>query len=474
MQDLQTLEDQIVRATHELLVDPDWSENLNLCDLVNRIPDLGDEVSKRVLKRLTNKKTKVCLLSLTLLETLVKNCPTIHKYVGTREYMTALIKSLPKKIRDPQKKGVFSGGAINDVSELERIDRTLLLIQSWAKAFSKSQSYPIFREVYEELLDKGIRFPEPEKDELAPVFTPAAKAPTPKESVKKVVPSEAVKERAAEAFRDADCRAAAESAKVLEEMVTASEAGTDLVRSDLVQTLVANARALQARIMTRLNGPVSETVLAEILAANDVVNGALNYFQGVATGTMSRKKPEAPKSDKSEEKKKHKHKEKPQTISGPPTANVLDFDFSGKTTEADTPKKKDSDERPRREHSEHKDRSHKNKDKNTVPKLSPPDSPFALAPPSEGQHGHRVKSPEKNRPSSPPSSRPANSGGMNLFDFDPLSIPSPSPVAAKPTPTAAPAGDVDEFMMLALRGKDETPKKKPVDDLDDFAKLAFR
>jgi len=373
---------------------------------------------------------------------------------------------------------VFSGGAINDVSELERIDRTLLLIQSWARAFSKSQSYPIFREVYEELLDKGVKFPEPEKDELAPVFTPAVKAPTPRESTKKATASEPVKERAAEAFKDPDCRAAAESAKVLEEMVTASEVGSDIVRSDLIQTLVANSRALQARIMTRLNGPVSETVLADILAANDVVNAALNYFQGVATGTVARKQPESVKSDKSEEKKKHKekHKDKPQTISGPPTANVLDFDFSGKPSDSDGSRKKDPEVSPKKEHGEHKDKhahkhSHKEK-QNAVPKISPPDSPFALNPPAEGNHGHRIKSPDKARPNSPPSNRPSNAGGgMNLFDFDPLSIPSPSPVAAKST--AAPAGDFDEFMMLALRGKEE-PKKKPVDDLDEFSKLALR
>jgi len=385
--------------------------------------------------------------------------------------MTAFVKTLPKKIRDPQKKGVFGGGAINDVSELERIDRTLLLVQSWAKAFSKSQSYPIFREVYEELLDKGIKFPEPEKDELAPVFTPAAKAPTPRESTKKPISSaEPTKERAADAFKDADCRAAIESAKVLEEMVTASEVGSDLVRSDLVQTLVANSRALQARIMTRLNGTVSESLLAEILGANDVVNGALNYFQGVATGTLARKQPEPVKSDKSEEKKKHKekHKEKPQAISAPPTANLLDFDFSGKP-ESDASKKKEPDERGPKEHSEDK-QSHKSQKskQNAVPKISPPHSPFALSPPEEGQHGHRMKSPDKQRPSPSPSSQPVNPGTMNLFDFDPLSIPSPSPVT-KPTPAA----DFDEFMMLALRGKEE-PKKKPVDGLDDFAKLASR
>jgi len=412
----------------------------------------------------------------------MKNCPTIHKFVGNREYMTAFVKTLPKKIRDPQKKGVFSGGAINDVSELERIDRTLLLIQSWAKAFSKSQSYPIFRELYEELLDKGVKFPEPEKDELAPVFTPAAKAPTPKESTKKSSEGS----RVADGFKDPDCRAAAESALVLEQMVTASDAGNDSLRGDLVQTLVANARALQARIMTRLNSPVSESVLADILAANDVVNNALNYFQGVASGTMARKQPESVKSDKSEEKKKHKESKnrehKPPAISGPPASNTLEFDFSGKSSESDSSKKdsKPSDSespKAKKDHKEHKEKHrHKHdhgKDKGAIPKISPPDSPFSLAPPEEGQHGHRVKSPDKARPTSPPASVRSNAGSsVNLFDFDPLSIPSPSPAAAAAKPAPA-GGDFDEFMMLALRGKEE-PKKKPADSLDEFEKLAFR
>ena len=61
---------------------------------------------------------------------------------------------------------------MGDMNASERVDRTLLLIEQWGKAFAKSRSFPVFKEVYDELLGKGVKFPEPLKDELAPVFTP--------------------------------------------------------------------------------------------------------------------------------------------------------------------------------------------------------------------------------------------------------------------------------------------------------------
>ena len=59
------------------------------------------------------------------------------------------------QVRDPQKKSMFKVADTADVSALERVDRTLLLIQTWGKAFAASKSYPAFRECYNSLVSKG-------------------------------------------------------------------------------------------------------------------------------------------------------------------------------------------------------------------------------------------------------------------------------------------------------------------------------
>ena len=57
----------------------------------------------------------------------------------------------------------------------KRWNQFQVLIQAWGKAFANSKSFPIFAQVYQKLLQDGVVFPQPDKDETAPVFTPVAK-----------------------------------------------------------------------------------------------------------------------------------------------------------------------------------------------------------------------------------------------------------------------------------------------------------
>lgn len=147
---------------------------------------------KTLKKRLKEKSNVVALLSLTvcpcccvfihcsplspvqLLDSLVKTCPQFHRWVGSSDFMDSFVKTLPDKVeslleflalsslarsvcqvRDPQKKSMFKVADTTDTNALERVDRTLLLIQMWGKEFAASKSYPVFRECYNNLLAKG-------------------------------------------------------------------------------------------------------------------------------------------------------------------------------------------------------------------------------------------------------------------------------------------------------------------------------
>lgn len=193
---------------------------------------------------------------------MVKNCPRFHAYVGQKQFLDFLVKTLPAKTRDPfsmqAKFTALSGQDRMDSITEKRVTKTLTLLLTWAKTFENSNKYPYFYELYQKLLDKGVMFPEPKKKNAAPIFTPAASSPQKKKTDAKKssrtsrpkqshTPSSsssadsasrsntrsgsAVTEAspAAAAYRDKQCITAHENAVVFCDMLTNSTPGTVLV-----------------------------------------------------------------------------------------------------------------------------------------------------------------------------------------------------------------------------------------------------
>ena len=83
----------IVRSTDPLLLGPDWAANLEVADLINTYESEGAKEAIKVLKRRLMMETRVQVLSLTLIESLMKNCSTsFHVEVASRDFMTELAK----------------------------------------------------------------------------------------------------------------------------------------------------------------------------------------------------------------------------------------------------------------------------------------------------------------------------------------------------------------------------------------------
>ncbi|KAK2557186.1 TOM1-like protein 2 [Acropora cervicornis] len=154
---------RIEKATDGNLPSEDWAANIEICDVINESEEGPKDASKAIKKRLSgNKNFKSVLLTLTVLETCVKNCGhRFHAVVAKKDFLDELVKVLNPKVSPPQV-----------VQE-----KILSLIQDWADAFRGSPDLCYVMETYETLRAQGIEFPAKNLDTLSPIYTPQRTQP---------------------------------------------------------------------------------------------------------------------------------------------------------------------------------------------------------------------------------------------------------------------------------------------------------
>ncbi|AQL03612.1 Putative VHS/GAT domain containing family protein [Zea mays] len=150
----------VERATSESLIGPDWSLNLEICDILNHDPSQAKDVVKTIKKRIAHKNSKVQLLALTLLETLIKNCGDfVHMQVAEKDMLHEMVKIAKKK---------------PDYHVKEKI---LILIDTWQEAFGGARArYPQYYAAYQEMLRAGAVFPQ-RPESTVPIYTPPQTQP---------------------------------------------------------------------------------------------------------------------------------------------------------------------------------------------------------------------------------------------------------------------------------------------------------
>ncbi|CAL5351593.1 unnamed protein product [Camellia sinensis] len=165
---------RVEKATSDLLMGPDWTLNMDICDSINANHWEAKDAVKAVKKRLQHRNPKVQLLALTLLETMVKNCGEhVHFQIVERNILQEMLKIVKKK------------------TDFNVRDKILVLLDSWQEAFGgPGGKYPQYFWAYEELkslmsvandrtmllgmrivLHAGVVFPKRSPD-AAPIFTP--------------------------------------------------------------------------------------------------------------------------------------------------------------------------------------------------------------------------------------------------------------------------------------------------------------
>ncbi|GJJ68833.1 signal transducing adaptor molecule [Entomortierella parvispora] len=142
-------DDVVANATSESLTSENWDLILTICEKVNRSGDnSGRDCLGAIQKRLVNKNANVILYSLTLCESLAKNCGLkAQREISSRAFTALLVKILNEKTTHPA----------------VRL-RILELIQQWAFEFRADPSLGIMDETYQQLRTQSkFKFPSPQK-----------------------------------------------------------------------------------------------------------------------------------------------------------------------------------------------------------------------------------------------------------------------------------------------------------------------
>ncbi|CAM0910483.1 unnamed protein product [Alopecurus aequalis] len=230
------------RATSESLIGPDWSLNLEICDILNHDPSQAKDVVKSIKKRIGSKNSKIQLLALT---------PDYH------------VK-----------------------------EKILSLIDTWQEAFGGARArYPQYYAAYQELLRAGAVFPQ-RSESSVPIYTPPQTQPlqnypppalrntdyrqeAPESSSASEIPTLSVTEiQNARGVMD-----------VLSEMLNAIDPkNREGLKQEVIVDLVDQCRSYKQRVVQLVNTTSDEELLSQGLSLNDDLQRVLAKHDAIAAG----------------------------------------------------------------------------------------------------------------------------------------------------------------------------------------------
>ncbi|CAL8142672.1 unnamed protein product [Orchesella dallaii] len=270
---------KIEHATDAALASENWALNMEICDMVNSSEDGPKDAVRAIRKRLqqnAGKNYTVVMYTLTVLETLVKNCgKRFHILVCQKDFGQELVKLIGPK---------------NDPPTIVQ-EKVLGLIQSWADTFRGHPELVGIVQLYEDLKSKGIEFPMTDLDSMVPILTPKRSVetepilhpvnlgerhqhqqqepppPPPQVQMVKVTPEQLAKIR-----RDLDIVQG--NMAVFAEMLSEVKPGQDIPPGDmeLLEELNTACKEMQRRIAELLCTVSSDELTAEMLHINDELN----------------------------------------------------------------------------------------------------------------------------------------------------------------------------------------------------------
>ncbi|TDG98185.1 hypothetical protein EPR50_G00216110 [Perca flavescens] len=260
----------IERATDGSLQNEDWTLNMEICDLINETEDGPKDAIRAVKKRLNgNRNYREVMLTLTVLETGVKNCGhRFHGLVTSRDFVDGVLV----KIISPK----------NNPPTIVQ-DKVLALIQAWADAFRSSPDLTGVVQVYEELKRKGIEFPTSDLETLSPINTPQRLASAPEgdsalhklstipQPAPHVVPPAYIAPQVPNTL-------ASGSINPTPEQISRLRSELDVVRGN-TKELNRTCRAMQQRIMELISCVSNEAVTEELLHVNDDLNNIFLRYE---------------------------------------------------------------------------------------------------------------------------------------------------------------------------------------------------
>ena len=180
------------QATSDVLREPDWGVNVDMCDLVNSNFHRYGKDTVKALRLKLQKKTKpqTQYLALVALEMCMKNC-------GVMFHAKVIEKAC---LDETSKCGAARGG------DARVKQKALALVQEWALQLQ----LPQYRAAFDELRRKGERFPPTEltSAEVTPMYTPRPnRVDIVEQRLAQMDPADAAAVRAAVAAAEAEVEA---------------------------------------------------------------------------------------------------------------------------------------------------------------------------------------------------------------------------------------------------------------------------
>ncbi|XP_030263917.1 target of Myb1 membrane trafficking protein isoform X4 [Sparus aurata] len=234
----------IESATGSSLPSEDWALNMEICDMINSAEEGPKDAVRAIKKRIVgNKNFKEVMLTLTVLETCVKNCGyRFHILVTTRDFVEGvLVRSIIPRNNPP----------------LVLHDRVLSIVQAWADAFRSSPDLTGVVSVYEDLRRKGLEFPMTELDGYSPVQA--------SQKIKKLKNELGVVRSNLTMMSDMMSQL---------DPVTVKQADMELL-----EQLYTVCKEMQERIVKMVPRLSEEKLIEELLATNDEMNTAFTRYQ---------------------------------------------------------------------------------------------------------------------------------------------------------------------------------------------------
>lgn len=265
----------IEKATFAGVLTEDWGQFLHICDIINTTQDGPKDAVKALKKRISkNYNHKEIQLSLSLIDMCVQNCgPSFQSLIVKKEFIKdTLVKLLNPRYTLP----------------LETQNRILNFIKTWSQGFPGGVDVSEVKEVYLDLLKKGVQFPpsdgEPETRQEAgqispnrPTSVPTAPALSsiiaPKNPTISLVPEQIGKLHSELDMVKMNVKV---MTAILMENTPGSENHEDI---ELLRKLYKTGREMQERIMDLLVVVENEDVTMELIQVNEDLNNAVLGYE---------------------------------------------------------------------------------------------------------------------------------------------------------------------------------------------------
>ncbi|CAL9202290.1 unnamed protein product [Musa hybrid cultivar] len=256
----------VEEATSENLEGPDWSANLEICDMINSEKYNSIEFIRGIKKRIMLKDPRVQYLALVLLETCVKNCEKAFSEVAAERVLDEMVKL----IDDPQ-------------TVVNNRNKALYMIEAWGESGDELRYLPVYEETYKSLKSRGVRFPGRDNESLAPIFTPPRSVSETEEAYDNVAQQTyddtPVHSFTAEQIKEA-FDVARNSIELLSTVLSSSPHQEALQQDDLTKTLFQQCQQSQYTVQRIVEtAGDDEAVLFEALNVNDELQKVLSKYE---------------------------------------------------------------------------------------------------------------------------------------------------------------------------------------------------